>query len=157
MILINNMLFDINHNKESLKKAIADLAYVNPEYVMEDILDEAYQAIDSGDEIALDNVDLWEMDIVPTIVNEEELIQSALESVGYQVTKSNHGVSLYAVNDDGKEVRISDHKRPSIVEGNVAIYEHDEGFITPTIKVPSDKLINLGFSKLARNKTLYLG
>src|SRR5690625_3184026 len=46
-------------------------------------------------------------------VEENEMLKDALESAGYKVESSNVSRSLYAINDNGEEVRISNHKRPA--------------------------------------------
>ena len=97
------------------------------------------------------------MNISVELIENSEIVENALIEAGYQVTRSNHGVSLYAVNDNGEEIRISDHKRPPIIQGNVPIHEHEEGFIIDGIEVNSDSLIKFGFSRLPENKILHLG
>src|SRR5690606_26159408 len=48
-----------------------------------------------------------------------DLLEVALKEAGYSVEKSNVSRSIYAINDRGVEVRISDHKRPAVEQNGV--------------------------------------
>lgn len=88
-------------------------------------------------------------------VESDDMLAEALEQAGYNVEKSNASRSLYAINDNGEEVRISDHKRPAIVEGNVAYeHEYDSELIVKDNIVSLNQLKAKGFSKL--NKSEYV-
>ncbi|MDC3414256.1 hypothetical protein [Terrihalobacillus insolitus] len=158
MIELNGRTYDIEVKaiQKMLKSDLDELVHDLNEEVDYDVLDEAVEAIEVGDEQALVDTDLWEMDVNPVIIEKNEIVENVLVEAGYKVTRSNHGVSLYAINDNNEEVRISDHKRPPIMQGNVPVQEHEEGFIVEGINVNSNDLIALGFSKLETGKKLYL-
>ncbi|MDW0113747.1 hypothetical protein QT711_11165 [Sporosarcina saromensis] len=161
MIKLNEWIYDLTaseYERKLLKESIDKLAYDNnPEYEeLEELLEEVKSAIDAQDEEALLKSDLWEVDVNLEKVNEKELVVNTLRAAGYQVEESNVSSSLYAINDNGDEIRIADHKRPAIVEGNFAIHEHEEGLVIDSIEVMSDVLIANGFGKLDKGVTLYL-
>ncbi|MDC3412508.1 hypothetical protein [Terrihalobacillus insolitus] len=157
MIELNGRFYDISIKNigKMLMKDIDELVHENVEEVDYEVLEEANEAIEDGDEKALLNTDLWEMHVNVAVIEENEIIENALVEAGYKVNRSSHGVSLYATNDQNEEVRISDHKRPPIMEGLVPVQEHEAGFIIES-EVNSNELITLGFNKLESGKTLYL-
>lgn len=160
MIKLNDFIYSLEtkYERNLLKEAISEIAWSScqEEEIICELTEEAEKAIDNQDEVSLSNVDLWEVDVNIHIVNESEFVLNALKSVGYQVESSNISNSLYAINDEGKEIRISDHKRPAIVQDGVAIHEHEEGLIIKGIELNSNILISEGFSKLNPNQTIYL-
>lgn len=160
MIKLNNWIYDLEqvYDRKLLKGDINDLAYeseIDHEVIIE-IVDVAEEAIDKQDERALLDSDLWELNITIEQIDIDELVTTALRSAGYKVEESNVSNSLYAINDNGEELRISDHERPAVVEGNVAVGEHEQGLVFKSIEVPTNTLIRAGFANLEKNKTLYL-
>lgn len=89
-------------------------------------------------------------------VEENELLENALRSAGYEVQTSKISKSIYAVNDEGIEVRISDHERPAIVVNGAYVGEHhyEKEIIVNDNIVHLNQLKRNGFSKL--NKPEYL-
>jgi alkyl sulfatase BDS1-like metallo-beta-lactamase superfamily hydrolase len=158
MIKLNNWIYDLEqkYERKLLKEALDQLAYEVDHEDTEVILNRAAESIDNQDEDALLDTDLWELDITLQLIEKSELVANTLENAGYQVEVSNVSNSLYAINDEGREVRISDHKRPAIVEGGIAIHEHEEGLIIDKVEVNSNVLAKVGFRKLEGNKVLYL-
>lgn len=157
MIRINNLILDLNisGHRKLLHEAVEEHANLEREDAF-DILDEIHEAISNQDEEKVMDTEYYELDLDMDVVEEDDILEQALKNAGYKVEKSNISSSIYAINDEGKEVRISDHERPAIVQGNVAVYEHEKGFIVKGIEVSSNALIRLGFSKLEKNKTFYL-
>lgn len=88
-------------------------------------------------------------------VEENELLEDALQSAGYKVESSNVSRSLYAVNDDGVEVRISNHKRPAVEQNGIWMeHEYEKEIIVENNIVSLNTLKNNGFSKM--DKTEYI-
>src|SRR5690625_316817 len=88
-------------------------------------------------------------------VESDELLFDALIQSGYEVEKSNVSRSIYVINDEGEEVRISDHKRPAVEQNG--IYEEHEYENEIIVKENIIKLAQLkakGINKL--NKSEYL-
>ena len=77
----------------------------------------------------------------------EHTLVEALKEAGYEVERSNASASLY-VNLNGKEIRISDHKRPAYDSGN-GIYldhEYDAEIITDDNRVTKKQLEKVGIN-----------
>lgn len=72
-------------------------------------------------------------------------LQEALEEAGYEVAKSNASSSLY-VKLNGKEIRISDHKRPAYDSGDGIYEEHvyDAEILTDDNRVTKKQLEEVG-------------
>lgn len=87
-------------------------------------------------------------------VEEDEHLLAALESNGYKVEKSLASRSLYAINDSGEEVRISDHKRPAVVEDGIYVrdHEYENELVIDGNVVNKDQLKKFGFSKLNKDE-----
>ena len=86
----------------------------------------------------------------------EHTLQEALEEVGYEVAKSNASSSLY-VKLNGKEIRISDHKRPAYDSGNDIYEEHvyDAEILTDDNRVTKKQLEKVGIK--LDEEAYYLG
>lgn len=118
-------------------------------------LDEIHELISNQDFDGLVNGYFKYSDIIFMAVEENEMLKDALESAGYKVESSNVSRSLYAVNDDGVEVRISNHKRPAVEQNGIwSEVEHEKEIIVENNIVSLNTLKNNGFSKM--DKTEYI-
>lgn len=86
----------------------------------------------------------------------ENTLQEALINAGYIVEKSKASASLY-VKVDGKEIRISDHKRPAYDSGGGIYEEHDYAgeIITEDNRVTKRQLEEVGIN--LDEEVYYLG
>lgn len=91
-----------------------------------------------------------------TTVREDEMLLNALKEAGYQVEKSNISRSLYAINDDGIEVRIADHKRPAVEQNGIwQEWEYDKEIIVKNNIIYGIRLQEVGFSKLPNKEFIF--
>lgn len=169
MILFQNELYDLTlrGHRKSLYEELEDYLYnetdefnffdEEEEEQFHNEYEELKQLIHDQNEKELSNTLLLSEYVNFIYVTEEITLENTLTTTGYEVVKSNVSRSLYAINDNGEEIRISDHIRPAIVEGNVAIQEHEEGIIVTDNSINSNVLISAGFSKLESNVNLILG
>lgn len=89
-------------------------------------------------------------------VEHDDFLKNALEEAGYKVTQSFASFSLYVINDDGEEVRISNHKRPAY-ERNDGLYDEHEYENEIIIKDNIVKIHDLkanGITKLTKDEYL---
>lgn len=116
-----------------------------------------HELISSKDKSSLINGFWANGEIIFFDVEEGELLENALAAAGYEVRKSNVSKSIYAINDENIEVRISDHKRPAY-EHNGSWFEHeyDSEIIAKNNTVNGKQLISAGFGKLDKNKEYLL-
>src|SRR5690625_468110 len=88
-------------------------------------------------------------------VEENEILEEALRNAGYEVQTSRVSRSIYAINDEGIEVRISDHKRPAVEQNGIWMdHEYEKEIIVNNNIVYLNQLKENGFSKL--DKVEYL-
>ncbi|HFK7089716.1 TPA: hypothetical protein ACGXVU_001977 [Listeria monocytogenes] len=91
-------------------------------------------------------------------VSENSYVLNALQEAGYTATESNVSRSVYAINDLGNEIRISDHERPAFeVNGNYEKHDYENQIVIVGNEINSNVLIENGFSKLEENVIYYLG
>ncbi len=91
-------------------------------------------------------------------VSENSYVLNALQEAGYTATESNVSRSIYAINDLGNEIRISDHERPAFdVNGNYEKHDYENQIVIVGNEINSNVLIKNGFSKLEENVIYYLG
>ncbi|EIZ7297584.1 hypothetical protein MQR51_000001 [Listeria monocytogenes] len=91
-------------------------------------------------------------------VSETAYVLKALQEAGYTATESNVSRSIYAINDLGNEIRISDHERPAFeVNGSYEKHEYENQIIVAGNEINSNLLIQNGFTKLEENVKFYLG
>ncbi|EFS02357.1 conserved hypothetical protein, partial [Listeria seeligeri FSL S4-171] len=91
-------------------------------------------------------------------VSETAYVLKALQEAGYTATESNVSRSIYAINDLGNEIRISDHERPAFeVNGSYEKHEYESQIIVAGNEINSNLLIKNGFSELEENVKYYLG
>ncbi|WP_271004985.1 hypothetical protein [Listeria seeligeri] len=91
-------------------------------------------------------------------VSETSYLLNALQEAGYTVTESYVSRSIYAINDLGNEIRISDHERPAFeVNGSYEKHEYENQIIVVRNEINSNLLIKNGFSELEGNGIYYLG
>ncbi|EFS0529678.1 hypothetical protein H2O84_003048 [Listeria monocytogenes] len=91
-------------------------------------------------------------------VSENSYVLNALQEAGYTATESNISRSIYAINDLGNEIRISDHERPAFdVNGNYEKHDYENQIVIVGNEINSNVLIKNGFSKLEETVIYYLG
>ncbi|EAF5292863.1 hypothetical protein IA854_05265 [Listeria seeligeri] len=91
-------------------------------------------------------------------VSETAYVLNALQEAGYTTTESSVSRSIYAINDLGNEIRISDHERPAFeVNGSYEKHEYENQIIVAGNEINSNLLIKNGFSELEENLKYYLG
>ena len=90
-------------------------------------------------------------------VDDNYILERALKNAGYEVKTSRVSRSIYAINDEGIEVRISDHKRPAIVVNGAYVGEHhyEKEIIIKGNTIYSKQLKEAGFSKLNRSEYIF--
>ncbi|WP_277631538.1 hypothetical protein, partial [Atopococcus tabaci] len=140
MIKFNNELYELDMRQtrrllhEAIDEAFNELD--EPTEEMEDELQEAHELISAQDEDGLDGF-MVGYDIYLEKVQETARLEEALKEAGYQVESSNISRSLYVTNDEGEEVRIADHTRPSVatIGGNYVNHEYENELIVKENKV----------------------
>lgn len=145
MIKLNNELYDLTMRQtrallhQKLDRLVYDSEDITEE--MEEELAEAHELISAQDEKALDNFMIG-YDIYLESAPENTQLEEALKEAGYKVQGSNVSRSLYVINDEGEEVRIADHKRPSAptVGGNDVEHQYENELIVEDNKVNSEEL-----------------
>ncbi|PCZ07306.1 hypothetical protein AWL03_14435 [Listeria monocytogenes] len=91
-------------------------------------------------------------------VSETAYVLKALQEAGYTTTESSVSRSIYAINDLGNEIRISDHERPAFeVNGSYEKHEYESQIIVAGNEINSNLLIKNRFSELEENVKFYLG
>ena len=132
MIGLKNQVYDLEmrFERKLLHEALDEA--VNEYYdgiEMDDDSEEEYQSahdmISAKDESGLDGFFIGMSDISFSKVTKNNLLKKALESAGYKVEKSNVSSSHYIINDEGKEVRVSDHKRPAVADASGIYHDHE--------------------------------
>lgn len=122
---------------------------------LEEELEEINKLISNQDYANLINRYFFESDIIFLEIEEDGLLEEALVSAGYKVESSNVSRSLYVINDDGEEVRISDHKRPAVEQNGIYTeHEYDKELIVKDNIVFGRQLRRNGFSKLDKDEYL---
>ena len=157
-IRFENEVYDLElaghrkHLHQAVEEFVEDTEWT--EELLEE-MDTIHELISSKDHEGLIDGYFEYSDIVFLEVEENEMLKDALESAGYQVNSSNISRSLYALNDDGVEVRISDHKRPAIEQNGIwSEVEYEKEIIVEDNIVKLNVLKRNGFSKL--EKTEYI-
>ena len=118
-------------------------------------LDEIHELISNQDLHGLVNGYFKYSDIIFMAVEENEMLKDALESAGYKVESSRVSRSLYAINDNGEEVRISNHKRPAVEQNGIwSEVKYEKEIIVEDNIVSLNALKENGFSKM--DKTEYI-
>ena len=108
---------------EDLENAFAEL-YEPSEEAYEE-LQEAHDLISAQDVKGLVAHDIA-LELFFSEARQNDLLAEALKEAGYKVEQSGGSLSHYIINDDGQEVRISDHKRPAFqIEGSVDYVDHE--------------------------------
>lgn len=163
MIEFNGNIYDLENSAER-KFLHEDLdtefqtVYEEPTEEAEEELQEAHSLISAKDAKGLSDM-LVGFDISFSLIKPENMIAEALNSAGYHVEESNVSRSIYAINDNGEEVRISDHKRPAYqADGAVGYIDHEYNneLIVSDNKVTKSQLIQAGFGRLGTEE-FYLG
>ena len=157
-IRFNNEVYDLElaGHRRLLHQAVEE--FVEDEEWTDELMveiDEIHELISNQDLHGLVNGYFKYSDIIFMAVEENEMLKDALESAGYKVESSNVSRSLYAVNDDGVEVRISNHKRPAVEQNGIWMeHEYEKEIIVENNIVSLNTLKNNGFSKM--DKTEYI-
>ncbi|SFH68482.1 hypothetical protein [Pisciglobus halotolerans] len=159
MIEFKNNIYDLSIAglRRMLHEALDEEFYnvfEDPQEDEQEELQKAHELISAQDATKLAE-HMIGYDISFMLVKEKDMIEEVLKESGYEVEKSNVSRSLYAINDSGEEVRISDHKRPAYqVKGAVGYVEHEyeKELIVEENKVTKAQLINVGFSRLGQEE-----
>lgn len=147
-------VFDLNYSSD--RKAFHDLVDEQSELIgleeeskfdsesYDEVMEEAetiHEFISNQDGASLENecFEYFNFKLIAGSLKDE------LEKAGYTVNKSNASASLY-VQVDGKEVRISNHKRPSVEvnEGQFEEHQYDVEIITDDNRLTSKQLLQAG-------------
>lgn len=132
MIELKNEVYDLkmSFERKLLHEALDEA--VNEYYeglemdeIIESECQEAHEMISAKDESGLDGFLIGMSNLYFSKVHANELLKEALELAGYKVEKSNVSRSHYIINDEGKEVRVSDHKRPAVADASGIYHNHE--------------------------------
>lgn len=159
-VLFENEVYDLENRglRKLLHQAIED--YVEGREFTDEMLDELeviHGLISAKDYKGLIDGYFEHTEIAFLEVDDNYILERALRNAGYKVQTSRVSRSIYAINDEGIEVRISDHKRPAIIENGMYIGEHhyEKEIITKDNIVYLRQLKEAGFSKLNRSEYIF--
>lgn len=160
LIRFENEVYDLSINglrkllHDAVESHIDELELEYSDFIFEEI-DQIHELISSQDINSLID-DFWlDGDIYFSEVEQTDLLVEALIAAGYKVEKSNVSRSIYAINDNGEEVRISDHKRPAIEQNGIwSDIEYENEIIVSDNIVYLRQLHVNGFFKLNKNEYL---
>mgnify|MGYP001409750122 FL=1 len=147
---------ELSGHRRLLHEAIED--YVDELEMTDEVLEElelAHRLISNKDVKGLVDGCFVYSELVFLEVEENEILEEALRNAGYEVQTSRVSRSIYAINDEGIEVRISDHKRPAVEQNGIWMdHEYEKEIIVNNNIVYLNQLKENGFSKL--DKVEYL-
>ena len=159
-ILFENVIYDLENNgfRKLLHQAIEE--YVEGREFTDEMLDELeliHELISAKDYSGLIDGYFEHTGISFYEVDDNYILERALKNAGYEVQTSRVSRSIYAINDEGIEVRISDHKRPAIVVNGAYVGEHhhEKEIIVKGDTIYLRQLKEAGFSKLNRNEYIF--
>lgn len=117
--------------------------------------DKAHKAISSQDAKALKTIDLEGVVDYHSFTVVEKSLEEILKEEGFKVEHSLASDSLY-ITVNSQQVRISDHKRPAVIDGFSAIEHEYEGgeLISKTGTFTKNELASVGI-ELNSNETIY--
>jgi len=159
-ILFENVIYDLENSgfRKLLHQAIEE--YVEGREFTDEMLDELeliHELISAKDYSGLIDGYFEHTGINFYEVDDSYILERALKNAGYKVETSKVSRSIYAINDDGIEVRISDHKRPAIVVNGAYVGEHhhEKEIIIKGDTIYLRQLKEVGFSKLNRSEYIF--
>ena len=159
-ILFEDVVYDLENRglRKLLHQAIED--YVEGSEFTDEMIEELeliHNLISTKDYNGLIDGYFEHTGIVFLEVDDNYILERALINAGYKVETSKVSRSIYAINDEGIEVRISDHKRPAIVINGAYVGEHhyEKEIITKDNIVYLRQLKEAGFSKLNRPEYIF--
>ena len=159
-ILFDDVVYDLENRglRKLLHRAIEE--YVEGREFTDEMLDELeliHELISAKDYSGLIDGYFEHTGISFYEVDDSYILERALRNAGYKVETSKVSRSIYAINDDGIEVRISDHKRPAIVVNGAYVGEHhhEKEIIVKGDTIYLRQLKEAGFSKLNRNEYIF--
>lgn len=159
-VLFEDVVYDLENRglRKLLHQAIED--YVEGREFTDEMLDELeviHGLISAKDYKGLIDGYFEHTGIVFLEVDDNYILERALRNAGYEVQTSKVSRSIYAINDEGIEVRISDHKRPAIVVNGAYVGEHhyEKEIIVKGNTIYSKQLKEAGFSKLNRPEYIF--
>ena len=159
-VLFENEVYDLENRglRKLLHQAVEE--YVEGREFTDEMLDELeliHELISAKDYHGLIDGYFEHTGIVFMEVDDNYILERALINAGYKVETSKVSRSIYAINDEGIEVRISDHKRPAIVINGAYVGEHhyEKEIITKDNIVYLRQLKEAGFSKLNRPEYIF--
>ena len=158
--MFENVVYDLESRgfRKLLHQAVEE--YVEGREFTDDLLDELeliHELISAKDYNGLLDGYFEHTGIVFMEVDDNYILERALMNAGYKVKTSKVSRSIYAINDKGIEVRISDHKRPAIVVNGAYVGEHhyEKEIIVKGNTIYSKQLKEAGFSKLNRPEYIF--
>lgn len=159
-ILFEDVIYDLENRgfRKLLHQAIEE--YVEDREFTNEIIEELeliHELISAKDFNGLIDGYFEHTGIVFMEVDDNYILERALINAGYKVETSKVSRSIYAINDEGSEVRISDHKRPAIVNNGMYIGEHEyeKEIIVKGNTIYLRQLKAAGFSKLNRPEYIF--
>lgn len=159
-ILFEDVVYDLENRglRKLLHQAIEE--YVEGREFTDEMIEELeliHELISAKDFNGLIDGYFEHTGIVFMEVDDNYILERALINAGYKVETSKVSRSIYAINDEGSEVRISDHKRPAIVNNGMYIGEHEyeKEIIVKGNTIYLRQLKAAGFSKLNRPEYIF--
>lgn len=159
-ILFEDVVYDLENRglRKLLHQAVEE--HVEGREFTDEMLDELeliHELISAKDYNGLIDGYFEHTGIIFLEVDDNDILERALLNAGYEVQTSRVSRSIYAINDEGIEVRISDHKRPAIVANGAYVGEHhyEKEIIVNDNIVYLKPLKEAGFSKLDRPEYIF--
>lgn len=155
-IIFDNEVYDLSIKglRKLLHREVSEFAaeLYEADY---DELEEIYNLIENEDALGLIDGFFLGGEISFYAVESNDMLITALHEAGYVAERSNISRSIYAINDNGQEVRIADHKRPAIEQNGIYTdHEYENEIIVKGNVIYMTDLQRYGFTKL--NKASYL-
>src|SRR5690625_1246345 len=151
-ILFKNEVYDLElaGMRKSLHQSIENIDVEITDEVLNE-LEQIHSLISGKDVVGLIDGYFEHTEHLFLLVEEDDLLEDALRIAGYTVDTSKASKSLYAINDDGVEVRISNHKRPAVEQNGIWVnHEYEKEIIVDENIVYLNQLKEHGFSRLSK-------
>lgn len=159
-ILFENVIYDLENSgfRKLLHQAIEE--YVEGREFTDEMIEELeliHELISAKDYSGLIDGYFEHTGISFYEVDDNYILERALKNAGYEVQTSRVSRSIYAINDEGIEVRISDHKRSAIVVDGAYVGEHhyEKEIIVKGDTIYLRQLKEADFSNLNRSEYIF--